>query len=65
MGVSRSQGMIKLRPPSPIGHSAETTPAEPHDERNDDPYLGAADASDGRPRGVTGWLSRQRLVLKS
>ena len=49
--------MIKLRP---IGHSAETTPAEPLDPV-DDPFLGAAGASDGRQDGVIGWLSSTNL----
>lgn len=57
--------MIKLRLPWPIGHAAETTPAEPHDEQMDDPFLGAAGAMGGRRTGVTGWLSRQRLVHES
>ena len=58
MGESRSQRMMELRHPSPIGHSAGTTPAEPHDGPMNDPFLGAAGASDGRPAGGTDWLSR-------
>ena len=39
--------MARLRLPPPIGRSAGSTPAEPHDDSIHDPFLGAAGATDG------------------